>query len=78
MAYCASVGSVLTRCAGSVLLAAGLVTAALGQDYGDVPYVQTPTNIVDTMLNLAKIRADDYVIDLGSGDGRMVITAAKK
>ncbi len=78
MAYCASVGSVLMRCAGSVLLAAGLVTAALGQDYGDVPYVQTPTNIVDTMLNLAKIRADDYVIDLGSGDGRMVITAAKK
>ncbi|MDH3287381.1 MAG: methyltransferase domain-containing protein [Betaproteobacteria bacterium] len=63
---------------GGMLLVAGVAAAAFAQDYGDVPYVQTPRNIVDTMLGLAKVRADDYLIDLGSGDGRLVITAAKK
>lgn len=51
---------------------------ALAQDWGDTPYVQTPQNVVDAMLEIAKVGPDDYVIDLGSGDGRMVITAAKK
>jgi hypothetical protein len=40
--------------------------------------VQTPQNVVDTMLEIAKVGPGDYVIDLGSGDGRMVITAAKQ
>ena len=44
----------------------------------DTPYVQTPQAVVDKMLEIAKIRTDDYVIDLGSGDGRMVITAATR
>jgi SAM-dependent methyltransferase len=66
------------RRAASVLFAAGLAVAAVAQDFGDTPYVQTPQNIVDKMLELAKVRADDYVIDLGSGDGRLVITAAKR
>ncbi len=48
------------------------------QDYGDTPYVQTPQNVVDRMLEVAKVGPGDYVIDLGSGDGRMIITAAKK
>ncbi len=48
------------------------------QDFGDTPYVQTPQNVVDAMLDLAKVGPADYVIDLGSGDGRMVITAVKK
>ena len=48
------------------------------QDFGDTPYVQTPQNVVDHMLQTAKVGAGDYVIDLGSGDGRMIITAAKK
>ena len=48
------------------------------QDFGDTPYVQTPQNIVDAMLDLAKVGPADYVIDLGAGDGRMVITAAKE
>jgi hypothetical protein len=48
------------------------------QDYGDTPYVQTPQNVVDRMLEVAKVGPKDFVIDLGSGDGRMVITAAKK
>ena len=48
------------------------------QDFGDTPYVQTPQNVVDRMLQVANVGPADYVIDLGSGDGRMVITAAKK
>jgi len=44
----------------------------------DVVWVPTPQETVDTMLNMAKITPSDYVIDLGSGDGRTVITAAKR
>jgi precorrin-6B methylase 2 len=44
----------------------------------DVPYVPTPQNVVDHMLNMAKLTKDDVHIDLGSGDGRIVITAAKR
>ena len=42
------------------------------------PYVPTPWVIVEEMLKLAGIRGDDVVYDLGSGDGRLVITAAKQ
>jgi hypothetical protein len=71
------------RASGSRWLA-GLFAAALmivpagAQDYGDTPYVQTPQNVVDKMLDVAKVGPKDYVIDLGSGDGRMVITAAQR
>lgn len=41
-------------------------------------YVPTPQNIVDKMLEVAKVTKDDYVFDLGSGDGRIPITAAAK
>jgi hypothetical protein len=41
------------------------------------PYVPTPSVIVERMLEFAKVGADDFVVDLGSGDGRMVRTAAK-
>mgnify|MGYP001588797333 FL=1 len=51
---------------------------AWSQDYGDTPYVQTPQHVVDKMLEIARVGPKDYVIDLGSGDGRMIITAAKK
>lgn len=43
----------------------------------DVPYVPTPQNVVDEMLRLANVTKDDVVYDLGSGDGRLVITAVK-
>lgn len=43
-----------------------------------VPYVPTPENVVMGMLELAKVGRDDIVYDLGSGDGRLVITAAQK
>ena len=44
----------------------------------DVWYVPTPPEIVDRMLDVAKVRTGDVVYDLGCGDGRMVIAAAKK
>ena len=43
-----------------------------------VPYVPTPQVTVDEMLRLAGVGPEDFVIDLGSGDGRIVVTAAKK
>lgn len=43
----------------------------------DVPYVRTPQGIVDTMLSVANVTADDVVYDLGSGDGRIPIKAAR-
>ncbi|MBD2499891.1 SAM-dependent methyltransferase [Anabaena azotica] len=45
---------------------------------GDVPYVPTPQEVVDAMLNVAKVNKNDTLYDLGSGDGRIVITAAQK
>ena len=50
----------------------------VGQDGKDVIWVPTPQALVDKMLDMAKITANDYVIDLGSGDGITVITAAKR
>ncbi len=44
----------------------------------DVIYVPTSDTVVDAMLKLAKVNANDVVYDLGSGDGRIVIAAAKK
>jgi hypothetical protein len=44
----------------------------------DVPYVATPMNVVDAMLEIANVGAEDFLIDLGSGDGRIVIAAARK
>ncbi|WP_414550778.1 SAM-dependent methyltransferase [Anabaena sp. CCY 0017] len=45
---------------------------------GDVPYVPTPQAVVDAMLEVAKVGKDDVLYDLGSGDGRIVTTAAQK
>ena len=42
------------------------------------PYVPTPQDVVDRMLELAGVKKDDYVIDLGCGDGRIPVTAARK
>ena len=52
-----------------------LLPSALARD---VPFVPTPERVVEGMLDLAKIGPKDVVYDLGSGDGRIVITAAKK
>jgi len=44
----------------------------------EVPYVATPQVTVDEMLRLANVGPQDFVLDLGSGDGRIVVTAARK
>src|SRR6185436_19718282 len=44
----------------------------------DVIYVPTPQDVVEKMLDLAQVRKGDVLYDLGSGDGRIAITAAKK
>lgn len=44
----------------------------------DVIYVPTPQPVVDAMLEVAQVKPSDVVYDLGSGDGRIVITAAKR
>ncbi len=50
----------------------------VGQDGKDVIWVPTPQALVDKMLDMAKVTAADNLVDLGSGDGRTVITAAKR
>ncbi|HWO41917.1 MAG TPA: class I SAM-dependent methyltransferase [Candidatus Eisenbacteria bacterium] len=50
----------------------------VGQEGKDVVWVPTPQALVEKMLDLAKVTPEDYVIDLGSGDGRTVIAAAKR
>jgi SAM-dependent methyltransferase len=49
----------------------------VGQHGKDVIWVPTPQSLVDKMLEIAKVTPQDYVVDLGSGDGRTVISAAK-
>ncbi len=72
-----------------VLLIAGISLSAqsqatkpfepqVGQPGKDVVWVPTPQALVDKMLDLAKVTPQDYLIDLGSGDGRTVIAAAKR
>ena len=74
-----------------VVAGAGLTTSnsplflaprnALSQDLESkkiVPFVPSPQEVVDKMIELAGVKKDDLVYDLGSGDGRIVITAAKK
>ncbi len=73
----------------SLVLAAALVVVGLSQVVPaaqtrpalrdpDVIYVPTPQLVVDEMLKLAKVGKNDVVYDLGCGDGRIVITAAKR
>jgi len=50
----------------------------VGQAGKDVVWVPTPQPLVERMLNLGKVTAKDFLMDLGSGDGRTVITAAKR
>lgn len=71
--------------AGLALLLAILVlapTAVVSQEKKertpDVIFVPTPQDVVDKMLEVAKVTKDDVVWDLGCGDGRIVVTAAKK
>lgn len=71
------------RCAQAVFLCAILIGALPGwappaARAADVPFVPTPPDVVEAMLGIAKVGPDDFLIDLGSGDGRISITAARK
>jgi precorrin-6B methylase 2 len=61
-----------------LLLVAGAYAAAAQDTEWRVPFISTPDEVVERMLALAGTRADDYVVDLGSGDGRIVIAAARR
>jgi ubiquinone/menaquinone biosynthesis C-methylase UbiE len=54
------------------------LTAASADYREEIPFVPTPIEVVDRMLELAEVKKGDVVYDLGSGDGRIVIRAAKK
>ena len=56
----------------------GAYEPQVGQEGKDVVWVPTPQALVDRMLEMAKVTPNDYLMDLGSGDGRTVITAAKR
>jgi SAM-dependent methyltransferase len=61
-----------------ILAGSGMAGLAAAQEIRlDVPYVPTSQTTVDEMLKIANVTAKDYVVDLGSGDGRIVISAAK-
>src|SRR5712675_1257095 len=63
----------------AAVLACPCAAIAQGQEKDlDTPYVPTPQAVVDRMLDMAQVKASDLVIDLGSGDGRIMITAAKR
>lgn len=62
--------------AAAACLAAAPPVPAVAQD--DVPFVTTPDHVTLAMLELAGVTAQDHVVDLGSGDGRIVITAARR
>ncbi len=76
-------GVEFTKMLGSVMLvmsglAMSTLPAVAQEGQGDVVYVPTPQIVVDTMLEMARVNNKDFLIDLGSGDGRFVITAATK
>ena len=60
----------------ALLLLLFVCATAFAQD-ADVPFIATPDNVTREMLKLAGVKPNDFVIDLGSGDGRIVIVAAK-
>lgn len=64
-----------THLLGLILLSSTFMAEAVELD---VPYVESPPEIIELMLDMAAIGPDDYVIDLGTGDGRILIAAAKR
>jgi hypothetical protein len=77
------VETIFRRIAGPAWVAAALAcpcaVIAQGQEKDlDTPYVPTPQAVVDRMLAVAQVSSGDTVIDLGSGDGRIMITAAQR
>jgi hypothetical protein len=61
-----------------LLLLSPAPAAAVPEEDLDVPYVPTPDAAVERMLEMGEVTAEDYLIDLGSGDGRIPIAAARR
>lgn len=61
-----------------LLLVVSAPAAAMPEEELDVPYVPTPMRVVDRMLEMAAVGPGDYLVDLGSGDGRIAIAAARR
>jgi tRNA G37 N-methylase Trm5 len=77
--------ALLVACSASLALAqaqkapaASAYEPSVGQEGKDVVWVPTPQTLVDRMLDMARVTPKDFLMDLGSGDGRTVITAAKR
>ena len=70
--------AVFTGCLSVLALPTAAQLPAPAESQSLAPYVPTPQDVVDRMLSLAGVTANDVVYDLGCGDGRIVITAAKK
>ena len=62
----------------AALIFAAVTCAASAQQHPDVVFVPTPQAVVDRMLEVAKVGSGDVLYDLGSGDGRIPVTAAKR
>ena len=62
----------------AIILTAPLAAQQTATSESLAPYVPTPQDVVDRMLALAKVTKSDVVYDLGCGDGRIVVTAAKQ
>lgn len=61
-----------------IILATFVLTTATASSEETIPYVPSPMHVVQRMLEVAEIKTDDILYDMGSGDGRIVIEAAKK
>ncbi len=75
---CLNVFSIAALAAALTLAAAPVPNAQQTPPPSLAPYVPTPQDVVDRMLALANVTSADVVYDLGCGDGRIVVTAAKK
>ena len=71
-------GRILFRISGMAIAFTVLFYSCSNAQDLDVPYVSTPHSIVERMLDVANVEEGDYVVDLGCGDGRIVISAARR
>lgn len=78
LAGCSSTGTVKPTAQVAAAPVAPAVKTAAPSRQPDVIFVPTPQSVVDKMLEMAEIKKGDVVYDLGCGDGRIVVTAAKK
>ena len=70
--------TVLFLCLVAANVSAQEFTPSIGQEGKDVIWVPTPDSLIEAMLDMAKVTPQDRVYDLGSGDGRIVIAAARR